>query len=80
METTVPAYPEFRAGLGLFSHRTPCGVSFGHQGEVPGYWASAWSSRNGKRQVVLALNFDGSSLAPAQRATAYELIDAAYCA
>jgi D-alanyl-D-alanine carboxypeptidase len=79
MQTTVPAYPGFPAGLGLFSHRTACGLAWGHQGEVPGYWASAWSSRNGKRQVVLALNYDGSSLSQAQKDAAYALIDSGHC-
>jgi len=79
MQTTVPAYPGFPAGLGIFSHRTSCGLTWGHQGEVPGYWASAWSSRNGKRQVVLALNHDGSTLSQAQKDAAYALIDSGHC-
>jgi D-alanyl-D-alanine carboxypeptidase len=35
MQTTVAGYPGTRAGLGIFSRRTPCGTAWGHQEPSP---------------------------------------------
>jgi len=46
-----------RYGLGLIRFRTPCGIAFGHTGNVLGTIAAAWSSPDGKRQAVVLSAF-----------------------
>jgi D-alanyl-D-alanine carboxypeptidase len=58
MLTTVPVTPQFRYGLGIFSVRTPCGLLWGHDGDIPGYHTMAFSDRTGQRGYALALPTD----------------------
>jgi D-alanyl-D-alanine carboxypeptidase len=60
METTVRVTPEQRYGLGVFRTRWPCGVFWGHGGEIFGYETFADSRSDGKRDLVVAINADGS--------------------
>lgn len=43
-------------GLGIATLPTPCGLAYGHSGVGPGFLMHAWTSQNGKRSVVLAVN------------------------
>jgi D-alanyl-D-alanine carboxypeptidase len=55
--TTVPAgRPGRRAGLGLELRRTPHGMLAGHDGDILGFSVRALSSRDGRRQAVVAVN------------------------
>ena len=66
MRTTVDASaedgPGTAYGLGLESFATPCGTAWGHGGNFPGYITYVYSSADGRRQSVLLLNEDPSSL------------------
>ena len=57
--------------------RFPCGEAWGHTGELPGYEAYAWNSRNGDRQVVVLINTSG--LAEPARQALNNLLVMAYC-
>ncbi len=48
-------------GLGLLSLRTACGRMFGHDGDFPGYATEAFTSPNGRRQLILFMNSDQST-------------------
>jgi D-alanyl-D-alanine carboxypeptidase len=68
-----------RMGYGLERFPASCGAAWGHSGSFPGYWGYAWSSADGKRQVVLMVNIDPTAVEPAARTAFYTLLDAAYC-
>ncbi|MEN3356168.1 MAG: D-alanyl-D-alanine carboxypeptidase [Mycobacteriales bacterium] len=53
--SSVPVTPVYGYGLGLSVLRGPCGTVWGHDGSVPGYVTLAYTSRDGRRGVVLAL-------------------------
>ena len=65
-------------GLGLLRERFPCGVAWGHDAENPGYMTAAWSSENGRRQVVVVVNSNLDHDEPVSRAMR-ELLTTAYC-
>ena len=71
--------PGQRYGLGLMMMPTSCGVAWGHIGSFPGYHTTAFTSADGRRQVVLATNLDPSAQKPATIARYYKLLDTAYC-
>lgn len=45
-----------RYGLGVAVVRTPCGLAYGHTGNVLGTVSAVWNDRSGRRQVVVAAN------------------------
>jgi D-alanyl-D-alanine carboxypeptidase len=51
----VAVTPVYGYGLGISVLRGPCGTVWGHDGSVPGYITLAYTSRDGRRAVVLAL-------------------------
>jgi D-alanyl-D-alanine carboxypeptidase len=57
MRTTVvedPAAPDGnRYGLGLERVVTPCGVVWGHDGQVPGYSTENYTDDTGRRTVAI---------------------------
>jgi D-alanyl-D-alanine carboxypeptidase len=77
-ETTVPA--EFgRYGLGLIALASPCGAVWGHGGDTAGYYAMAFNSKDGERQVVVLANLGADSQSN-RAAQAFERVLAtAYC-
>jgi D-alanyl-D-alanine carboxypeptidase len=84
MKTTLPAgsdpgAPAARYGLGLEQYATSCGTAWGHSGSFPGYWNYTFSSRSGKRQMVLMVNIDPNALPSATVQRFYDLLDKAYC-
>ena len=83
MRTTVDASdegdPGEAYGLGLGRLSTPCGPAWGHAGQFPGYVNYAYSSPDGSRQIVLMLNEDPSSLAPAVETKSRQLFYRSYC-
>jgi D-alanyl-D-alanine carboxypeptidase len=68
-----------RMGYGLIRFSTSCGAAWGHSGSFPGYWTHAWTSASGKRQAVLMVNIDPSSVTDPARAAFYKALDDAYC-
>jgi D-alanyl-D-alanine carboxypeptidase len=68
-----------RYGLGLAKYPTPCSNAWGHSGSFPGYWNYTFSSRDGKRQVVLMVNVDPTALPAATVQQFYDLLYKAYC-
>jgi D-alanyl-D-alanine carboxypeptidase len=77
MKTTVAMGPPGESyGLGLWKTRSlglsptnklACGSVWGHDGDFPGYLTHAFSSEDGRRQMVVFVNSD-SLRRPAQRA------------
>jgi D-alanyl-D-alanine carboxypeptidase len=65
-------------GLGIGRPPISC-VGWTHAGEIPGYQVAAVSSADGRRQVVLMANQDGSTLPRRANTLMDELIDKAYC-
>ncbi|MEU8822227.1 serine hydrolase domain-containing protein [Streptomyces sp. NPDC048636] len=66
-----------RYGMGLFPVRLPCGVTlWGHNGEIPGSYALAVSTADGRRSLAYRLN-SGARPSPADEST---LLKAAFCA
>src|SRR5262249_43964646 len=78
MKTTVPSgeAPAVGYGLGLMKWLTACGVAWGHDGGLPGYWTRSFTSENGKRQPVLITNRDADTLPSPARSAFQELIGA----
>jgi D-alanyl-D-alanine carboxypeptidase len=65
-------------GLGIQREgRFPCGEAWGHDGELPGFEAFAWNTRDGTRQVVVLINTSGLSENAGQALT--NLLVTAYC-
>ena len=60
-----------------FSVSTPCGEPWGHNGMVPGYYAQAYSSADGRRQVVVLVN--RQPLSEQQEAAVGRAVVKAYC-
>ena len=66
MLTTVPIGHGSGYGLGIFSVRTPCGTAWGHNGDFPGYFSNAFTTRSGGRQAIVLVNADGNTLTAQQ--------------
>ncbi len=45
-----------RYGLGLAVFPTPCGLAWGHTGNLNGLLTIAWSTRDGRRQTIVVAN------------------------
>jgi D-alanyl-D-alanine carboxypeptidase len=65
-------------GLGLLREQFPCGRAWGHDAENPGYMTAAWSSKDGKRQVVVIVNTHASHDEPVAEAMR-DVLTTAYC-
>jgi D-alanyl-D-alanine carboxypeptidase len=65
-------------GLGIGMSPLTCG-GWTHGGELPGYQAQAISSGDGRRQVVLMVNQDGSTLPKRANTLSDKLLEKAYC-
>ena len=66
-------------GLGIGRPPISC-AGWSHAGELPGYQVTAVSSDDGRRQVVLMANQDGSTLPELANILLDKLIEKAYCA
>jgi D-alanyl-D-alanine carboxypeptidase len=81
----VASGPGYGLGIGRSGVARPSvavGVScagWGHSGELAGYDVSTAFSGDGRRQAVLMINQDASTLAKNARPLYYRLIDKAYC-
>jgi D-alanyl-D-alanine carboxypeptidase len=68
------------SGFGLGIQREghfPCGEAWGHDGDLPGYQAYAWSRLDGTHQIVVLINT--SSLSEAAGQALNNLLVTAYC-
>jgi D-alanyl-D-alanine carboxypeptidase len=63
-------------GLGVATIPTQCGPAYGHSGSVLGFIAHAWSTRNDKRSVVLAIN---ASITPSVNDYIVDVLNQALC-
>jgi D-alanyl-D-alanine carboxypeptidase len=50
------------AGLGLLTTRTPCGVAYGHGGDIPGWHGEVLATADGRRIAVVMVNYDPARL------------------
>jgi D-alanyl-D-alanine carboxypeptidase len=76
LETTVdevPGDPAAQSGLGIERYEDPCGVTWGHGGQIVGYQDAAYWNRRTHRVVVLA-----TTLWPGATPAAGTLISNAY--
>jgi D-alanyl-D-alanine carboxypeptidase len=71
--------PGQQYGLGLMRFPTPCGISWGHNGVLPGYFNVALSSADGRRQAVMMVNHDAASIPKAAARRIYPLVLKAFC-
>jgi D-alanyl-D-alanine carboxypeptidase len=62
------------AGLGLLTTRTPCGVAYGHGGDIPGWHDEVLATANGRRVAVVMVNY-----APARLEGRFVAAPAALC-
>ena len=65
-------------GLGIGRTGSSCG-GWGHTGELPGYEVSTAFSENGRRQAVLMMNQDATTLAKPVFALYNQLLEKAFC-
>jgi D-alanyl-D-alanine carboxypeptidase len=65
-------------GLGV-QRWTPCGVAWGHSGNVAGYLVYTWISPDTRDETVLMINKDPQSLSTAAVAGFFDLVDRAFC-
>ena len=75
MKTVDPAADGY--GLGLYPVKTPCGEPWGHNGKVPGYFAQAYASEDGRRRVAVLVNLQ--PLSERQEAAVQRAVVEAYC-
>ena len=75
----IPTAPGSRYGLGIFSVRTPCGTAWGHNGDFPGYYSNAFTTRGGGRQAIVLVNADVSTLTARQNADVGAAVIAGLC-
>jgi D-alanyl-D-alanine carboxypeptidase len=70
-------------GFGLFHFAAlpqGCGTAWGHGGDLPGYFTTAWNSPDGTRQIVVIVNQDDdATLSDAAQQAVGRLTLAAYC-
>jgi D-alanyl-D-alanine carboxypeptidase len=82
-QVTLPGPPSHRQqiGLGVFLSTLPCGVAtWGHGGDLPGYTTQAYTSVDGTRQVVVAVNAgEESGFSPAASAALGRIVSLALC-
>ena len=74
-----PKHPELRYGLGLWRQPLSCSLVWGHEGDLPGFAATALNSGDGVRQVVVMINTDPDSFTPAQGKALNDLVNTGYC-
>jgi D-alanyl-D-alanine carboxypeptidase len=79
METTVRWGHPGGYGLGLMDPQLSCGAVWGHLGEFPGYTVFAFSSRDGKHQIMLLANVWQQSLPPAAGQKIWHAMNTGYC-
>lgn len=83
MKTTVPVHESGghqAYGLGLtWTRFGPCGVFWGHGGGTFGYETFTDSSGNGKRDLVISVNTDGSVLRARAQQALGRLLEIAHC-
>jgi D-alanyl-D-alanine carboxypeptidase len=84
MKTTVSEgkrtdIPGSRYGLGLERFPTSCGTAWGHNGSIAGYLVFTFTSNDGRRQALLMVNEDGSTLPKRANTLFFKTIDKAYC-
>ena len=83
LKTTVAegkgAEMDARYGLGIERLVTPCGIAWGHSGNMPGYNVYALSSTNGDKQVVLSINLDTTSMPKRLKPMFGRLLIGAFC-
>jgi D-alanyl-D-alanine carboxypeptidase len=72
-------FPGQRYGLGLMSFPTRCGTAWGHNGDIPGYVTYAFSTRDGRRQMVVSVNQDALSLPTEAQKALRPAIVAGFC-
>src|SRR5262245_21439603 len=49
-------------GLGLDIRHMPCGVAYGHEGDMPGYRNAVWASADGRRVAAVMVNVESRRL------------------
>ena len=67
-----------RSGLGV-QRWTPCGVAWGHSGNVPGYLVYTWISPDTRHESVLMINEDPQSVGGTALAAYDDLLDRSFC-
>jgi D-alanyl-D-alanine carboxypeptidase len=67
-----------RSGLGV-QRWTPCGVAWGHSGNVGGYLVYTWISPDARHETVLMINEDPQTVGNAAIAAYYALLDRSFC-
>jgi D-alanyl-D-alanine carboxypeptidase len=86
--TTSMGAPGEAYGFGLWATRSlavlppatiSCGPVWGHNGEVPGYYTLAFSTKDASRQVVVLANGDLSRLGPPGKRALLRIVDVALC-
>jgi D-alanyl-D-alanine carboxypeptidase len=75
----IPTVPGGRYGLGILSVHTPCGIAWGHNGDFPGYYSNAFTTRGGGRQAIVLVNADYSTLTAQQFADVGAAVLAGLC-
>jgi D-alanyl-D-alanine carboxypeptidase len=82
MRTIRPEESEFpnrQYGLGLEQVTTPCGIVWGHNGEVPGYSSEAYTDGTGQRTVSVFTASNFGLKPPKAGAANQALVNAAVC-
>ncbi|MEA5360318.1 serine hydrolase domain-containing protein [Amycolatopsis sp., V23-08] len=83
MKTTGPEEPEIpdrRYGLGLEQVTTPCGTVWGHNGQITGYSAEAYTDDTGTRTASVLTSTIFGLKPPKAGAANRNLVNAAVCA
>jgi D-alanyl-D-alanine carboxypeptidase len=79
MMTTIPGSNGEQYGLGLAQKTLPCGTTWGHGGNFPGYLVESYSSVDGQHQVTVAYNLDPNSMQQASKDAVERLLLHAFC-
>lgn len=83
MKTNRPEeaeFPDRRYGLGLEQVTTPCGTVWGHNGQITGYSAEAYTDETGTRTASVLTSTIFGLKPPKPRAANQNLVNVAVCA
>jgi D-alanyl-D-alanine carboxypeptidase len=79
MTTVVDDQNGMTYGLGIEKKELPCGTTWGHQGNFPGYFMEAFSTPDAGKQITTAYNLDSTSMDQAQGEATLKLRTDAFC-
>jgi D-alanyl-D-alanine carboxypeptidase len=77
--TVTAALQKSWYGFGVMKRGLPCGITWGHAGDTPGFAADVYNSLDGNRQSVTLINVDLAGITRPARRMFFRISRNAYC-